>query len=97
MPVGHLGSRLRKDLWVLPDDMYGKYVRSSRQLFVHLHGSSWHGEDARSVLWILRHPVILLCAICAGFGAAAYRFWMVRLAMRRKAAEGADAGLLKIC
>lgn len=82
---------------MLPDDMYGKYASSLHPLFLHLHGSSWHGEDARSVLWCLRHPIILLCAVLAGLGAAGAQFWLARRNLRNKTTEGADAGLLKIC
>lgn len=49
----------RAALWVLPDAMYGKYVHGPRPIFGHLHGSSWHGDDAKSVLWFLRHPLFL--------------------------------------
>lgn len=55
--------RPKKDLAVLPDAMYGKYVASSDPLFLHLHGSSWHGDDAKSVLWFLRHPVVIASVV----------------------------------
>lgn len=64
--------RKHHDLAVLPDDMYGKYVASPDPLFEHLHGSSWHGDDAKSVLWFLKHPImvgaLLLIVLAAVFG-----------------------------
>ena len=56
----------RKALWVLPDEMYNKYVKGERPLFKHLHGSSWHGDDAKSVLWILHHPIFLALLTLTG-------------------------------
>ena len=40
--------------------MYGKYVKGHNPIFGHLHGSTWHGEDAKSVLWFVKHPIFLL-------------------------------------
>ncbi len=37
----------KRALWVLPDGMYNKYARGEAPLFNHLHGSSWHGDDAK--------------------------------------------------
>ena len=59
----------RRGLWVLPDELYSKYVRGGpRAVFNHLHGSSWHGDDAKSVLWFVHHPMfvglVLLCCTC---------------------------------
>ena len=44
---------------MLPDGMYGKYTHTANPIFVHLFGSSWHGSDARSVLWFVKHPAFL--------------------------------------
>ena len=46
--------------------MYNKYVKGERPLFNHLHGSSWHGDDAKSVLWILHHPIFLALLTLTG-------------------------------
>ena len=46
--------------------MYNKYVKSDEALFQHLHGSSWHGDDAKSVLWILHHPIFLAVLTLTG-------------------------------
>lgn len=64
------------DLAVLPDAMYGKYVVSPDPLFEHLHGSSWHGDDAKSVLWFLKHPLVggaLLLTCVAAIGVYVFR------------------------
>ncbi|KAK9818085.1 hypothetical protein WJX72_006886 [[Myrmecia] bisecta] len=53
----------KRDLFVLPFSMYGKYVKAANPLFVHLHGSSWHGNDAQSVRWFLKHPLLLGVAL----------------------------------
>lgn len=53
---------------MLPDDMYNKYVRGEKPLFTHLYGSSWHGDDAKSVLWILHHPLFLAVLTLTGRG-----------------------------
>ena len=58
----------RKALWVLPDDMYNKYVNGEQPLFTHLYGSSWHGDDAKSALWILHHPLFLAVLTLTGPG-----------------------------
>ena len=56
----------RKALWVLPDNMYNKYVKGEQPLFTHLYGSSWHGDDAKSALWILHHPLFLAVLTLTG-------------------------------
>lgn len=50
----------RAALWVLPDTVYGKYVHGRYPIFEHLHGSSWHGDDAKSILFFVRHPIFLV-------------------------------------
>ena len=63
----------RSELWVLPDGMYGKYVNGPNPVFHHLHGSSWHGDDAKSVLWFVRHPFFLaLIGAATGIGGIAW-------------------------
>lgn len=57
----------RRGLWVLRDDMYNKYAAGERPLFKHLFGSSWHGDDAKSVLWILHHPFFLAVLTLTGW------------------------------
>lgn len=50
----------RRSLSVLPFSLYGKYTKKAVDpLLQHLYGSSWHSSDAQSVLWIVKHPVVL--------------------------------------
>ena len=67
--------RQKRDLAILPDDLYGKYMKDApNPIFDHLVGSSWHGDDAKSVLWFLKHPTVIclvLAAILAGLMTAA--------------------------
>lgn len=52
--------RAKRSLAVLPFNLYGKYTsKAADPLLRHLYGSSWHSSDARSVLWIIKHPVVL--------------------------------------
>lgn len=52
--------KAKRQLAILPDAVYGKYDKhAANPLFVHLHGSTWHGDDAKSILWVLKHPLIL--------------------------------------
>ncbi|KAK9806525.1 hypothetical protein WJX73_007040 [Symbiochloris irregularis] len=83
----------RSALWVLPDAMYGKYVhRGANPLFHHLHGSSWHGDDAKSVLWFVRHPLFLvLICIAAACGGILWLLVSVRFnAIRRWSSSSSE-------
>ncbi len=33
------------------EQVYGKYKKTDQAYLLHLHGSSWHGNDAK---WVLR-------------------------------------------
>ena len=58
----------RAALWVLPDEMYGKYAKGTNPVFGHLHGSSWHGDDANTILWFVHHRTFLgLLSVGLGF------------------------------
>lgn len=84
LPVQASTYRNRKELWVLPDNMYGKYTHSGDAIFEHLFGSSWHGADARSVLWFVKHPAFL--AVCGGSLAlsAACSLWLAWRKRKRR-------------
>ena len=93
----------RRALWVLPDVLYGKYRPGPRALFAHLFGSSWHGEDVHSALWLLRHPLVLGLLICMAAAAGAHRLWRSCSRAPRSGAggsapgDGAAAAALKMC
>lgn len=54
----------RKDEFtVLPADVYGKYEVTSSAYLKHLHGSSWHGNDAKYVFWLEHHGISSACLI----------------------------------
>ena len=76
----------RAALWVLPDAMYGKYVHGPNPIFTHLYGSSWHGEDAKSVLWFVRHPLFfVIFGVIAVSGLVLYGLTAWRVKARLKA------------
>lgn len=56
---------------VLPVGLYGKYKASPDALFVHLHGSSWHGSDGAWIMWIDKHGVLLAAAAIMAVAMAA--------------------------
>lgn len=93
--------RDRRNLWVLPDVLYGKYRPGPRALFRHLFGSSWHGEDARGLIWLLRHPLVLALLFAAAAAAGASRLWRVCSRAPRGVgggnAPGDAAAALKMC
>ena len=73
--------RNRSALWVLPDGMYGKYTHTANPIFIHLFGSSWHGSDARSVLWFVKHPAFLFASgavLSLAFGCSLWLSWRKR-------------------
>ena len=91
--------RSRRSLWVLPDRLYGKYVPAGESLFVHLFGSSWHGDDAKSALWLVHHPLLLLGA--GVLSAVAYALYLWRRSCTPLGAGQAQSDLesaaLKMC
>ena len=88
----------KQDLAVLPDDMYGKYVVSPDPLFLHLHGSSWHGEDAKSVLWFLRHPVVIASVVLILVAVLAIYMMMMKLrGVQKYSVLEAENPLNKMC
>lgn len=50
------------DIAVVPRAVYGKYDKSGDAALYHLHGSSWHAEDAAFVFWLDRHRTALVAA-----------------------------------
>lgn len=51
----------KDDFTVLPADVYGKYELTSQAYLKHLHGSSWHGNDAKYVFWLEHHGIFAAC------------------------------------
>ncbi len=80
--------RARRSLAVLPFSLYGKYhSEAANPLLRHLYGSSWHSSDAQSVLWVVKHPVVLGTALTLlVLGTAATLVWR-RLKQHRSQAD----------
>jgi mannosyltransferase OCH1-like enzyme len=92
----------RRALWVLPDELYGKYVPGRAAVFRHLFGSSWHGEDAKSLIWLVRHPALIACVVGMLAVAGAWVLWRKHCAAPRSgavagAAAAAQSAALKMC
>ena len=67
----------RDEMVILPADLYGKYAVSNGTVFKHLHGSSWHGEDAKLVFWLEHHGLLAasFAALLLITGALCYWFY----------------------
>ena len=67
----------RQGVGVIPADVYGKYDFSGEPAFYHLHGSSWHADDAAFIFWAERHKPLLVglggLAALAALGVAMVR------------------------
>lgn len=58
--------RVKQSVAAIPPPLYGKYVSSGESAaFYHLHGSSWHADDAVFIFWIdhYKFHVIAIVAI----------------------------------
>jgi mannosyltransferase OCH1-like enzyme len=72
--------RVRAGVRAIPRPTYGKYDFSGDPALYHLHGSSWHADDAAMVFWLDRHRGTLgllgIVAVVAIAGTwAARRHW----------------------
>ena len=52
----------QRQLYVLPECLYGKYVKCEESLFIHYVGSTWHSDDAAFMKNIFRHRTQLAAA-----------------------------------
>lgn len=56
LTVSYASWRSKLGLAAIPRDVYAKYCKNSpKAAFYHLHGSSWHADDAAFVFWLDRH------------------------------------------
>lgn len=72
----------RAGVGIVPPPVYGKYDFSGDPAFYHLHGSSWHADDAAFIFWAEQHKAALAglgLALAAGLGSLC----AVRCARRR--------------
>jgi hypothetical protein len=61
------------DVAIIPRDVYGKYDKSGDPVFYHLHGSSWHADDAAFIFWLDKHKGVL--AALGGAAALGLAAW----------------------
>lgn len=83
--------RARAGVAIIPRPVYGKYDFTGDPAFYHLHGSSWHANDAALVFWLQRNKVALAVqgALVVGglAGLAAVRLILQRRVQRDTAAK----------
>lgn len=53
-------NRLKRDVAAIPQPVYGKYDFTGNAAFYHLHGSSWHANDAKLVFWLDKYKTVLI-------------------------------------
>lgn len=84
--------RIRNDVAVIPPPTYGKYDVTGDPAFYHLHGSSWHADDAAFVFWLDKYRGLLFAAGIAGVlvGLAAWELRRRRITQRSGARENFD-------
>ena len=56
---------LKPDVAVIPAPTYGKYDFSGDATFYHLHGSSWHADDAAFIFWLDKYKGLLIGLVVA--------------------------------
>ena len=70
------GAGVRDVVGVVDGPLYGKYDSSGNAAFYHLHGSSWHADDAQFIFFLDRlrtHWVVALGIV--GVGLAGWVWW----------------------
>lgn len=69
------GSAAREGVTMLPTDLYGKYDKGPAATMEHLHGSSWHGGDAKLVFWFERYwGALVALGGCVALALAAWAY-----------------------
>lgn len=61
-------SKIKESVSVVDPALYGKYDFSGNAAFYHLHGSSWHADDAAFIFWldIYKYHLIVIGGISVG-------------------------------
>lgn len=84
----------RDDVAIIPRPVYGKYDFTGDAAFYHLHGSSWHANDAQFIFWLQRNKVAVAIQgslLAAGLvGLAAMRCIVQRRWQRLKNIKDGD-------
>lgn len=68
----------RSDVAIISKPLYGKYDLTGNAAFYHLHGSSWHEDDAAFIFWLDRHKmtlVVIVGVLTAGAAGTALLRW----------------------
>lgn len=83
------GRDVREGIGVIDGPLYGKYDFSGEAAFYHLHGSSWHGDDAGFIFLLdrLRKNWVLL-AVVATAAVLGWWFWRRRPRASSRSREG---------
>ena len=83
------GGDVREGIGVIDGPLYGKYDFSGEAAFYHLHGSSWHGDDAGFIFLLdrLRKNWVLL-AVVASVAVLGWWFWRRRPRASSRSREG---------
>jgi len=76
---------LKNEVFAIPPPIYGKYDFTGDAVFYHLHGSSWHADDAAFIFWLDKYRSVLIAVgIVAVIGLGVS--WELR--RRRRSTEG---------
>ena len=75
--------RHRGDVAIVSRPLYGKYDFSGDPAFYHLHGSSWHANDAQFIFWLQRHKLAVAVQAVLLAGAVAGALAMRGILQRR--------------
>lgn len=71
--------RRTRELFVLPECLYGKYRQCKDSLFKHYVGSTWHSDDAAFMKGIFHHRLelgsLVLLVVGGGVVLAMLRSW----------------------
>ena len=54
----------KQEVAVIHPELYGKYDLSGMPALYHLHGSSWHAQDASFVFWLDRYKYVFVSSFC---------------------------------
>lgn len=59
--------RAKEAVFELPAEIYGKYVKGPEAYMKHLHGSSWHGSDAKYIFVLEEYwlQLVVVGSVCA--------------------------------
>ena len=81
-----------RELYVLPECLYGKYTQCEDSLFIHYKGSTWHSDDAAVMKGIFHYRLqlgsVLLLMVAAVASVGLLRAWRTHVEQRAVQAKG---------